>query len=78
VEHENVYRALRSVRQLVKNIIDENGPVGNIRDRVRSLFFSDREKPKMRLEDRAYLQEVYREPNEALADWIGRNLSHWT
>ncbi len=36
------------------------------------------ELPPMNPETRRWLvEEVYREPNEALAAWLGKDLSHW-
>jgi hypothetical protein len=47
------------------------------RSKVRSFFFQREDKPSMRPEDRAYLHDVYRQPNQQLAEWLGRDLSHW-
>jgi hypothetical protein len=48
-----------------------------LRSAVRSLLFSE-EKPAMRDDDRAYLRDLYAEPNARLEKRIGRDLSHWT
>lgn len=48
-----------------------------LRRTVRSALFS-KEKPTMLPEDRAYLRDVYAEPNARLQARIGRDLSHWT
>jgi hypothetical protein len=51
----------------------------SLRGPVRSIFFSPKtERPEMSPEVRSYLADVYAEPNRKLADWLGRNLSHWT
>jgi len=44
----------------------------------RSLYSNRQEKPAMKPEDRAYLQDFYREPNARLAEYLDRDLSHWT
>lgn len=49
--------------------------------KVREYFYekgATRTPPKMDPADRAYLYEIYREPNARLAEYLGRDLSHWT
>jgi len=51
----------------------------SLRGSVKSIFFSPKtERPEMSPEVRSYLADVYAEPNRKLADWLGRDLSHWT
>jgi len=52
-----------------------------LRSAVRNQLFqsgTDQEKPPMKPQDRAYLQDLYREPNARLEEYLGRDLSHWT
>ena len=51
---------------------------GRVKQLMRSTFFTNKEKPQMPEADRAYLQRVYQEPNQRLAELIGRDLSNWT
>ena len=62
----------KALRPLLPARID-----GRLKQTVRSTFFTNKEKPAMSEEDRAYLQDVYREPNEQLAELIGQDLSAW-
>jgi len=78
IHHKGAYQILRAAWQPVKRVVGNIGPVDTVRDRVRSYFFGKDEKPEMRPEDRAYLRERYESPNERLAEWLGRDLSHWT
>jgi hypothetical protein len=48
-----------------------------IRQIVKRLVTKEANRRPMSTEDRAYLQNVYQEPNRKLEEWIGRNLSHW-
>ncbi len=73
----------RSVRP-IKNALESTG-VGwikessrKIRGAVRSQFFTQEVRPEMKPEDREYLREYYAEPNRQLAEYTGRDLSHWT
>lgn len=50
---------------------------GRIKQLMRSTFYTNKPKPPMPEADRAYLQEVYRESNERLAQLLGRDLSIW-
>jgi hypothetical protein len=78
MRYGNAYQALRAAWQPVKTVLHDDGLVSTIRDRVRSFFFDGGRKPKMRPEDRAYLQERFRTPNAELAEWLDRDLSHWS
>ena len=52
-----------------------------LRSAVRNRLFqsgTDQEKPPMKPADRAYLRDIYREPNARLAEYLDRDLSHWT
>ena len=51
---------------------------GRIKQVMRSAFFTNKAKPPMPEAARAYLQEVYEEPNRRLAELIGADLSAWT
>lgn len=78
MRYEMIYRTLRVAWQPVKTILDDDGLIGAFRDRVRTFFFTREEKPKMRSEDQAYLREKFQKPNRRLAEWLDRDLSHWT
>jgi hypothetical protein len=78
MQYGTAYRTLRAAWQPVKAVLDDDGLMGTARDRVRSFFFSREEKPKMTPEDRAYLQKRFEKPNTRLAEWLDRDLSHWT
>ena len=77
MQHGSVYRTLRTAWQPVKAVLDDDGLIGTVRDRVRSFFFAKGDKPEMRTEDRAYLRERFEKPNAKLAEWLDRDLSHW-
>jgi hypothetical protein len=77
VRYGTVYRILRAAWQPAKAFLDD-GLMGTFRDRVRTFFFAREEKPEMNPEDRVYLQERFKEPNAKLAEWLDRDLSHWT
>lgn len=51
--------------------------IRKIKKEVKKQFFSSSRRPLMRLEDRAYLQEVYREANKQLEDFLQKDLSFW-
>lgn len=49
-----------------------------LRDRVREWLTEASEHSEMSLADRAYLEELYCEPNRRLEEWLKADLSHWT
>lgn len=55
-------------------------PTERLRRAIRHRIFTRDKKamPRMRPEDRAHLSELYAEPNRKLAEYLGRDLSHWT
>ena len=63
-----VYRLLRAAWQPFKNYLEEVEVIEEARSEIRSFFFRRDEKPGMRAEDRAYLRDVYRQPNQKLAE----------
>lgn len=73
-----IYHWLRESWQLVRGTMDRWFPAfsNKLRRATRRVLFS-KEKPKMRVEDRAYLQEIYKDPNSRLEEYISRDLSHW-
>ena len=48
-----------------------------VRRAVKRLITKEQARTPMATDDRAYLAEYYREPNKQLAQWLGRDLSHW-
>ena len=73
-----MYAYLRSgwnlLPEQVENLVT---PVARrLRSTVRSLLF-DTEKPTMDDRDRAFLRDVYAEPNRELEKWLDADLSHW-
>ena len=75
--HSRVYQLLRAAWQPFKEYLEDVETIKGVRSQVRSFFFRREDKPSMRPEDRAYLHDVYRQPNQQLAEWLGRDLSHW-
>jgi len=77
-----VYAAVHNVWRPIRAVMGDEllERTKRLRTLVRSLFFrSDNSgRPEMEPDDRAYLSDVYEEPNRKLADWLGRDLSHWT
>ena len=71
--HGRIYRLLRGAWQPFKNYLRNVEVI----EEARSFFFQRENKPSMRPEDRAYLHGVYRQPNQQLAEWLERDLSHW-
>ena len=51
---------------------------GRVKELVRSTFFAAKEKPPMPEADRAFLREIYQEPNARLAELIEADVSSWT
>ena len=76
--HGRIYRLLRAAWQPFKNHLRNVEVIEEARSKVRSFFFQREDKPSMRPEDRAYLHDVYRQPNQQLAEWLHRDLSYWT
>jgi hypothetical protein len=75
--YRSLYRLWKPVRQRIPAHIMER--TVQLRGMLkRSLYSSPQEKPTMKLADRAYLQDLYREPNARLAEYLDRDLSHWT
>jgi hypothetical protein len=78
--NEGVYRALQACWQPIRKrvgieLLDATQPV---RDRVRDWMTEASSRSEMSAADRSYLKEVYREPNQRLAEWLDVDLSHWT
>jgi hypothetical protein len=78
--HEGLYRALQACWQPIRKrvgieLLDATQPV---RDRVRDWMTEASSRSEMSAADRSYLKEVYREPNQRLAEWLDVDLSHWT
>ena len=48
-----------------------------VRRAVKRLITKEQARSLMATDDGAYLAEYYREPNKQLAQWLGRDLSHW-
>jgi len=76
---ETLYRLVQRVwgpvrRQIGIGVLDATQP---LRDRIRGWLTKDYH-PPMSEADRAYLQELYRELNRRLEEWLGQDLSHWT
>jgi len=73
-----VQKAWRPLRGMMNDKLLERTRM--LRGQIKSLFFrSDNSgRPEMDPEDRAYLSEAYEDSNQRLADWLGRDLSHWT
>lgn len=73
-----IYHWLRQGWHLVRGTMDRWFPEfsNKLRRVTRHVLFSE-EKPEMQEEDRAYLQEIYKEPNSRLEQHINRDLSHW-
>ena len=76
--HGRMYRLLRAAWQPLKTYLEKVEAIEEARSKIRSFFFRREEKPSMRVEDQAYLRDVYRQPNQRLAEWLDRDLSHWT
>jgi hypothetical protein len=78
----NLYRLLYSIWRPAKSLMPDTlqsrlqGPVRLLR----AQFFQTggHTKPDMNPAARAYLREVYAEPNRQLAEWLERDFSHWT
>jgi len=66
--HGRIYRLLRAAWQPFKNYLRNVGVIEEARLKVQSFFFQREDKPSMRPEDRAYLHDVYRQPNQQLAE----------
>jgi len=75
--HGRMYRLLRAAWQPLKTYLEKVEAIEKARSKIRSFFFRREDKPSMRPEDRAYLHDVYRQPNQQLAEWLERDLSHW-
>lgn len=67
-------RTWKSIGQRVDTLFPQ--ATDTLRATARDLLFSE-EKPPMREEDRAYLREIYAEPNARLEERLDRDLSHW-
>ncbi|PQJ35065.1 hypothetical protein BSZ35_11085 [Salinibacter sp. 10B] len=73
-----VYATLRNAWQIVFSRAETYFPdaIDTLRSFARRVLF-DTSKPSMAEEDRAYLQQVYEDPNRELERWLGKDLSHW-
>jgi len=75
------YRAIDAVWQPIRKAIPDAliRATKPLRSAGKQLLYQQeaQEKPEMSFEDRQYLRALYREPNEKLADWLDRDLSHW-
>lgn len=73
-----VYRPLeRGLRALRLGGLVDAAEGLRVAVRGRALRHSRTRAPRMKPEDREYLCAIYREPNRALAEYLGRDLSHW-
>lgn len=79
---EGLYRPLqRSWRSLEQSLPSGSlRPLKKAKDWVRSQFFQggSQHKPERSDADVQLLAGIYAEPNARLAEWLGRDLSHWT
>lgn len=75
--YRRLYRLWKPIRQQIpKSVIQRT--VG-VRSTLKNMMYSEQQgKPSMDLADRTYLREMYREPNAHLAEYLDRDLSHWT
>ncbi len=48
-----------------------------LRRAVKRLIMKETDRRPMAEADKQYLQDIYREPSRKVADWLGRDLSHW-
>lgn len=76
----SVYHALRRVWEPIKQhvgvyVLQHTEPV---RHALRDLLMTDDNRTPMSDADRAYLRDLYAEPNARLARWLDADLSHWT
>lgn len=78
--HEGMYRILHRLWQPVRRHvgIDVLDATQVLRDRVRDWLTTESRHMTMAPEDRAYLQDIYREPNRRLEEWLEKDLSHWS
>jgi hypothetical protein len=78
--HERLYRVLQACwKPIRKHIgIDALDATQAVRDRVRDWLTDASDRSTMPSEDRAYLKDLYREPNRRLDAWLDADLSHWT
>jgi hypothetical protein len=78
--HERLYRVLQAcwgpIRERIG--IDALDATQAVRDRVRDWLTDASDHSTMHPEDRAYLKDIYREPNRRLDAWLDADLSHWT
>ncbi|MCS3628948.1 hypothetical protein GGP53_002827 [Salinibacter ruber] len=81
-KHVALYTAVQKVWTPIQKMLGSEvlEKTKSLRGKVKSLFFrSDSSgRQDMKGKDRAYLSDVYAEPNGKLANWLGRDLSHWT
>lgn len=73
------YRLLASVWATIRNRagVYMANRTESVRRAVKRLITKEQARTAMPTADRAYLTEYYHEPNERLAQWLGRDLSHW-
>lgn len=78
--HEGFYRALQACWQPVRKRIgrDVLDATQAFRDQAREWLTEASAQSEMSRADRAYLKDLYREPNRRLEEWLGVDLSHWT
>jgi hypothetical protein len=77
--HEAIYRGVQRLWQPLRRQmgIDVLDATQGLRDRVRDWLTEDPDRHEMEPSDRAYLRDIYREPNRRLEDWLDADLSHW-
>jgi len=77
-----VYNAIQKMWRPIRDRLGERvlEKTKSLRGYLKSLFFRKDHsgRPEMDPRDRAWLSNIYSDPNEKLADWLGRDLSHWT
>lgn len=78
--HEGLYRALQRFWEPIRDRmgIDVLDATQTARDRVRGWLTDASDQDPMDPRDRAYLKDIYREPNRRLEAWLDTDLSHWT
>jgi hypothetical protein len=78
VRFPKVHRILQRMWTPLKDTIPSDS-LSSVRSFAKDIFFGeDTERPEMSAADRWYLNEYYADHNRRLAQWLDRDLSHWT
>jgi len=81
VTNPALYRGLYRLWKPLKERFEGRLPTvaEKVKNSVRELFFSAQaERPRMKEQDRKYLQDLYRRPSQRFEEWLGRELpDHW-